>query len=77
MSSEPDVPLRKVRVDACCHCGKPFHLTSRIDTQEPGVEEIKVNCPYCEKPVLVKVPRDMLAKDPDGLMRGKSFAVRA
>lgn len=64
---------RVVRVDECCHCKKPFHIRSNIDSGDPGTEEIKVNCPYCNEPLLVRVPRSMVPKD--GILRGKAAVV--
>jgi RNase P subunit RPR2 len=46
----------------CDHCRKPFHLTAKPKSDKQGEEEIKLNCPYCETPLLVKVPRRYLSQ---------------
>ncbi len=56
----------------CENCHKPFHLAAQPKSNEPGEEEIKLNCPYCDTALLVKVPRRFLSKDI--LLRG--IAVR-
>jgi DNA-directed RNA polymerase subunit RPC12/RpoP len=50
------------RVEACDHCGKPFHIRAEVKTKAEGDEEIKVNCPYCDRPLMVKIPRRVLDK---------------
>lgn len=44
----------------CAHCEKPFHLTATPKPDVAGEEEIVLNCPYCNKPITVAVPRVMV-----------------
>ncbi|MCG3154878.1 MAG: hypothetical protein DKINENOH_01474 [bacterium] len=47
----------------CEHCHKPFHLAAQPKSEAEGEEEIKLNCPYCDTPLLVKVPRRYLPQN--------------
>jgi len=47
----------------CSNCHKSFQITASIQSTEAGDEEIAVNCPYCEKKLIVKLPRSALVKE--------------
>ncbi|MDZ7361405.1 MAG: hypothetical protein ONB46_11880 [candidate division KSB1 bacterium] len=57
----------------CDHCSKPFHYTAKSESKksksdDAGEEEIVLECPYCQKKLMVKVPR--WAVDEDTMYRG-------
>ncbi|MDZ7268771.1 MAG: hypothetical protein ONB48_13620 [candidate division KSB1 bacterium] len=52
----------------CAHCHKPFHYKAKSESQksksdDAGEEEIVLACPYCQKKLMVTVPRRFLEKE--------------
>lgn len=49
----------------CAHCRKPFHFTpqANAEAKQTGEVEIALECPYCQKQNIVKVPAKMAGKD--------------
>ena len=46
----------------CAHCDKPFHV--RVTLAQPeaaGSGEVALACLYCEKQVMVRIPREYIA----------------
>jgi DNA-directed RNA polymerase subunit RPC12/RpoP len=47
----------------CVNCNKPFHITAHSKSDDPGEQEIALNCPYCKQSLMVKVPRRILGTE--------------
>ena len=53
----------------CDHCDRPFHVRFPLaDPEKEGSGEVGVLCMYCEKDVIVKLPRKYIEKE--HLVRG-------
>ena len=50
------------QVEACDHCGKPFHIRAEVKSKDKGDDEIEVDCPYCDQPLMVKIPKRVIPK---------------
>lgn len=52
-------------VEACAHCGKPFHIRIEVVAKQTGGwEDVKTECPYCGKPLMVKLPAKVIPNEP-------------
>jgi len=49
----------------CAHCRKPFHFTpqAKAEAKRTGEVEIALECPYCQKQNIVKVPAKLAGKE--------------
>jgi endogenous inhibitor of DNA gyrase (YacG/DUF329 family) len=49
----------------CAHCRKPFHFTpqAKAEAKQTGDVEIALECPFCQKQNIVKVPAKMAGKE--------------
>ena len=49
----------------CAHCRKPFHFTpeAKAEAKQTGEAEIALECPYCQKQNIVKVPAKLAGKE--------------
>ncbi|MGH7490974.1 MAG: hypothetical protein ACREOO_01125 [bacterium] len=45
----------------CAQCRMSFHLSATPKSEKEGEEEIVVTCPECGTPLVVTVPRRLLA----------------
>ncbi len=53
----------------CAHCNDPFHVRLALaDPDAEGDAEVAVECPYCERQVMVPVP--LAYVEQDHLVRG-------
>ena len=41
----------------CFSCKKHFHITSRQESEEEGTEKMMLSCPFCERELMVELPR--------------------
>lgn len=49
------------KVEACAHCGKPFHIRKELVAKQTGEwEDVKIECPYCAKPLMVRLPTEVI-----------------
>ncbi len=58
----------------CPHCQRPFHV--RYALADPNVEgsgEVVVTCQYCDKNVVIEIPREYIAEEM--LLRGVKSVV--
>jgi len=61
-------PKANIFTVKCAHCNKPFHYTAKPKSEKSksdkaGEEEIALNCPYCQTPLMVTVPRRAVGKE--------------
>ncbi|MCA9735262.1 MAG: hypothetical protein H6696_17415 [Deferribacteres bacterium] len=56
------MPEPKILKVECAHCEKIFHARSDQEAKDDSPVEIAVNCPYCEKPNIIQVPKFMTHK---------------
>ena len=47
----------------CPWCDKPFTLRAEKRNDDPGEEEIGLDCPYCQKSVIVTVPKNIASPE--------------
>ncbi len=56
----------------CCHCGKTFQVRFPLAGSDPDkpddAGQVSVDCLYCQKPVMIKIPRKYIAEET--LLRG-------
>ncbi|KAA3615344.1 MAG: hypothetical protein DWQ05_13385 [Calditrichaeota bacterium] len=53
------MPEPKIIKIECAHCEKIFHARSDQEQKDDTPIEIAINCPYCQKHNIIKVPKFM------------------